>query len=143
MKVPHDRKHLEHLLGGLRGLPPALSAEGDLGDLLPCAETVVDRATPKTLLPEACVSSAAEIRLQMATSLPRGFVDREVRRGREGRSDAAQREAAPAVRTQVRAISLRRGLCVLAILGQRAWSPRFESSDSRRARMGRLFLPGY
>ncbi len=34
MKVPHDREHLEHLLGSLRGLPPVLSAEGDLGDLL-------------------------------------------------------------------------------------------------------------
>ncbi len=78
MKVPHDRKHLEHLLGSLQGLPPVLSAESDLGDLLSGTEAVVDGATPKALLPEACVNAAAEVRLQIGTSLPGVFLDREV-----------------------------------------------------------------
>src|SRR5665648_748184 len=109
MEIPDDGKHLEHQLCGVRGVPPALSAESDLGDPLPRAEAVVHRATPKTRLPEACVSSATEIRLQVRTRLPGGFVDREVRRGREGRSDAAQREAARAVSAQVGSISVRTG----------------------------------
>lgn len=81
MEVPHDRKHLEHLFGGSRGLPPVLSAEGDLADLLPRAEAVVDGATLKTLLPEACVNAAAEVRLQIGTGLPGVLFDREVCRG--------------------------------------------------------------
>ena len=81
MEVPHDREHLEHLLCSLRGPPPVLSAEGDLGDLLPRAEAVVHGATPKALLPEACVNAAAEVRVQMRTSLPGFFSDREFCRG--------------------------------------------------------------
>ncbi len=81
MEVPHDREHLEHLLCGSRGPPPVQSAKGDLGNLLPRAEAVVDGATPKALLPEACVNAAAEVRLQMGTSLPGVFRDREVCRG--------------------------------------------------------------
>jgi hypothetical protein len=143
MEVPHDRKDFEHLLCGSRGLPPVLPAVSNLGDLLPRAEAVIDGATPETLLPEACVNSAAEVRLQMGTSVPCGFVDREVRRGREGRGDAAQGETARAVSAQVKAISLRRGLCVLALLRQCAWSPWIESSDSRRAQvLDSLFLRG-
>ncbi len=78
MEVSHDCEHLEHLLCGLRGQPPILSAEGDLRDLLPRAEAVVNGATPKALLPEACVNAAAKVRLQMRTSLPGVFIDREV-----------------------------------------------------------------
>lgn len=78
MEIPHDREHLEHLLCGSRGMPPVLSTEGDLGDLLPGAEAVVHGATSKALLPEACVNAAAEVRLQMGTSLPGVFRDREV-----------------------------------------------------------------
>ena len=81
MKVAHDREHREHLLCGSRSLPPVLSAEGDLGDLLSRAEAVVHGATPKALLSEACVNAAAEVRLQMRTSLPGVFIDREVDRG--------------------------------------------------------------
>ncbi len=81
MEVLHNREHLEYLLCGSRGPPPVLSAEGDLGDLLPGAEAVVNGATPKALLPEACVNAAAEARLQMGTSLPGVFRDREVCRG--------------------------------------------------------------
>jgi hypothetical protein len=78
METAHDREDLEHLLGGLRGQPPVLSAEGDLGDLLPGAKAVVNGATPKTLRPEACVNTAAEVRLQIGTSLPGVFIDRKV-----------------------------------------------------------------
>ena len=78
MEDPHDWKHLEHLLCSLRGPPPVSSCEGDLGDPLPCAEAVVDGATPKTLLSEACVNAAAEVRLQIGTSLAGVFRDREV-----------------------------------------------------------------
>jgi hypothetical protein len=81
MEVPHDREHLEHLLCCSRGPPPVLSPEGDLGDLLSRAKAVVSGATPKALLPEACVNAAAEVRLQMRTSLPGVFIDREVCRG--------------------------------------------------------------
>lgn len=97
MEVPHDGEHLEHLLGGLGRPPPVLSAEGDLGGLLPCAEAVVDRAALKALLPQAGVDAAAEVRLKVGASLSGGFVDREISRGREGRHDAAQSEAALAV----------------------------------------------
>jgi hypothetical protein len=61
MEVPHDGEHLEHQLSGLRGTPPVLSTEGDLGDLLPGAEAVVNGATPKALLPEVCVNAAAKV----------------------------------------------------------------------------------
>lgn len=81
MKVAHDREHREHLLCGTRGVPPVLSAEGDLGDLLSRAEAVVNGATAKALLPEACVNAAAEVRLQMRTSLSGVFGEREVGRG--------------------------------------------------------------
>lgn len=63
MEGPHDWKHLEHLLCRLRGLPPVSSSEGDLGNLLPRAEAVIDGTPPKTLLPETCVNAAAEVRL--------------------------------------------------------------------------------
>ncbi|HEX6478592.1 MAG TPA: hypothetical protein VF043_07090, partial [Ktedonobacteraceae bacterium] len=59
-------------------LPPVSSCEGDLGNLLPCTEAVVDGAPSKALLPEACVNAAAEVRLQMVTSLAGLFRDREV-----------------------------------------------------------------
>ncbi len=81
MEVPHDREHREHLLCGSRSLPPVLSAEGDLGDLLPRTEAIVNGATPKALLPEAGVNAAVEVWLQMRTSLPGVFIDREVGRG--------------------------------------------------------------
>jgi hypothetical protein len=44
-----------------------------------------------------CVNAAAKVCLQMRTSLPSVFIDREVCRGREGRRDTAQREAVLAV----------------------------------------------
>jgi hypothetical protein len=81
MELPHDREHLEHLLSDLRGPSPVLSAEGDLGDLLPCAEAVVNGATRKSLLPEVFVNSAAEIRFQIGTGMSGAFIDREVCRG--------------------------------------------------------------
>src|SRR5438067_1242785 len=93
MEVPHNRKHLEHLLGRSRGLPPVSSGEGDLGNLLPCPEAVVDGATPKALLPEACVNAAAEVRLQIGASLSSVFRDREVCRDGERRRNTAQGEA--------------------------------------------------
>ena len=52
MEVPHDWKHLEHLLCRPRDAPPVLSAKCDLGDLLPRSEAIVNGATPKALLPE-------------------------------------------------------------------------------------------
>ncbi len=78
MEIPHNRKHLEHLLCRLRSLPPVQAAEGLLRDLLPCAEAVVDGATPKALLPEASVNAAAEVRLQVGASVASIFCDREV-----------------------------------------------------------------
>jgi len=89
VEVPHNRVHLEHLLGALCDLPPVLPTEGDLGDLMTCAEAVVDGATPKALLPQAVVNTAAEVRLQVGTGLSGGFVDREVCRGQDGRRDTA------------------------------------------------------
>jgi hypothetical protein len=97
MEDPHDREHLEHLLCSSRGVPPILSAEGHLGDLLPGAEAVVHAAPPKALLPQACVNATAEVRLQMGTSLPGVFRNGEVCRGGEGRRDTAQGEAALAI----------------------------------------------
>ena len=81
MEVPHDREHCEHLLCGLRCLPPVLSAEDDLRDLLPGTEAVVHGATPKALLPQMGVNATAKVRLQMRTRLSSVFRDREVGRG--------------------------------------------------------------
>ena len=78
MEIPHDREHVEHLLCGVRGPSPVLSTEGDLGDLLSCAEAVVDSAAPETLLPQACMNGASEVGLQMWTSMPGGLGDCEV-----------------------------------------------------------------
>lgn len=97
MKVPHYREYREHLLRGSRSPPPVLSAEGDLGNLLSRAKAIVYGATSKALLSEACVDVASEVRLQMRTSLPGVFIDREVDRGREGWHDTAQCEAVLAV----------------------------------------------
>jgi hypothetical protein len=58
-----------------------LSAEGDLGDLLARAETVVNGATSKALLPEVGMNVAAKVWLQMRTGLLGVFIDREVCRG--------------------------------------------------------------
>lgn len=104
MQVPHDRESREHLLGDSRVLPPVLTAEGDLRDLLPRPETVIDGATSKTLLSQSGVYAAARVRLQVGTGVPGGLVDRKVRRDREGRNDAAQPEAARAVSPQADAI---------------------------------------
>ncbi len=97
MEVAHDWKHLKHLLCNSRGLLPVLSSEGDLRNLLPCAEAVVDGTSSKALLPEACVNAAAEVRLQIETSLACVFRDREVCRDGERWCDTAQREASLAV----------------------------------------------
>src|SRR5262245_32867113 len=97
MEGPHDRKHREHLLGRCRVLPPVTSCEGDLGNLLPGTEAVVDGTPPKALLPEACMNAAAEVQLQMGTSLAGLFRDREICRGGERRRHTAQGEASLAV----------------------------------------------
>jgi hypothetical protein len=81
MKISHDREHREHLRCSSRGLPPILPAEGDLGDLLPGTEAIIDGTTPKAPLSEARVNAAMEVRLQIGTSLPSVFIDREVYRG--------------------------------------------------------------
>jgi hypothetical protein len=97
MKLPHDREHLEHLLRGSWGLLPVVSTEGDLGNLLPRAEAVINSATSKAPLPEAFVNAAAEVRLQVEAWLTGVFVDREVCRSCEGQRDTAQAEAVLAV----------------------------------------------
>src|SRR5947209_7684848 len=97
MEVPHDWKHLEHLLCRLRVLPPVSSCEGALRNLLPCTETVIDGATPKTQRSEACVNAAAKVWLQIGTRLASVFRDREVCRDRERRRNTAQGEASLAV----------------------------------------------
>lgn len=126
MEGPHDWKHLEYLLCSSRGLPPVSSSEGDLGNLLPCAEAVVDGATPKALLPEAWMNAAAEVRLQMETSLADVFRDREVCRDGECRRNTAQGEASLTVSSEVEATSFRGGLCMFVFLRQRcnllSWS---------------------
>ena len=78
MELPHDREHLEHLLCGPWDLSPVVSAEGDLGNLLPCAEAVINRTTSKAPLPEVGVNAAAEVRLQVWAGLAGVFIDREV-----------------------------------------------------------------
>ena len=78
MEIPHDREHLEHLLCGSRDAPPIMSAEGDLGDLLPGTEAVVNGATSKALLPEMGVNAAAKVSLHIRTGLPGIFIDREI-----------------------------------------------------------------
>ncbi len=81
MQVPHDREHFKHLPGSSRGLPPVMSTKDDLGDLLSSTKAVVNSATSKALLPEAGVNAAAEVRLQIGTSLSGVFIDRKIHRG--------------------------------------------------------------
>src|SRR6266536_1051714 len=109
VELPHDRERLEHPRRGVRGTPPVLPAEGDLGDLLAGAEAVVGGAAWEAPLPETLMDAAAEVGLQVRTGLPGGLVDGEIRRGGEGRRDTAQPEAAFAVGSQVAAAPVRVG----------------------------------
>ncbi len=84
MEVSHNREHGEHLLGRSRILPPVLPTKNDLRYLLPGTEAIINAATSKALLSEACVNAAAKVHLQIGTSLPGVFIDREVHRSREG-----------------------------------------------------------
>ena len=104
VELPHDGKHSEHLPGQAWLPPPVPPAEGHLGDLLPRAEAVIDRAAREPLRPEAIVNGAAEVPPQVGACLPGALVDGEIGRGREGRRDTAQPEAAPAVRAQPRTV---------------------------------------
>ncbi|GHO70926.1 hypothetical protein KSC_098180 [Ktedonobacter sp. SOSP1-52] len=81
MQVSHDREDREHLPGTLGSLSPILATEGNLGDLLPGAEAVIDGATPEALLSEARMDAAAKVRLQIGTGLPSVFIDCEIYRG--------------------------------------------------------------
>ena len=78
MEISHDREYLKHLFCCLWGLPPVLSAKGDLGDLLSRTEAVVNSATSKALLPEMGMNAATEVWLQVRASLPGAFIDREI-----------------------------------------------------------------
>src|SRR6266542_3353692 len=109
VELPHDRERLEHPRRGVRGTPPVLPAEGDLGDLLAGAEAVVGGAAWEAPLPETLMDAAAEVGLQIRAGLPGGLVDGEIRRGGEGRRDTAQPEAAFAVGSQVAAAPVRVG----------------------------------
>src|SRR5262245_297699 len=61
MELPHDGEHLKHPLRGSWRPPPVLTAERDLGDLLPSTEAVVSGATRKAPLPEGLMDTAAEV----------------------------------------------------------------------------------
>src|SRR5258708_1469984 len=100
MEGSHAGEDGEHLLRGVWVVPPILSAEGDLGYLLPGAEAVVDGAAAKAPQPEGGVNAAAEVCPQIETRLTGRLGEREVRRGREGRRDTAERAAAVAIRAQ-------------------------------------------
>src|SRR5258708_40253937 len=98
MKGPHTGEDGEHLLRGVWVPPPILSAEGDLGYLLPGAEAVVDGAAAKAPQPEGGVKAAAEVCPQIRTRLTGRLGEREVRRGREGWRYTTERDAAVASR---------------------------------------------
>jgi hypothetical protein len=55
MQAAHDREHSEHQrrawLAARGGAPPVLAAEGDLRDLLPGAEAVIDGTAAEAALP--------------------------------------------------------------------------------------------
>jgi hypothetical protein len=118
MELPHDREYLEHLLRGFWGLPPVVSAEGDLGNLLPRAEAVINSAASKAQLPEAFVNAAAEVRLEVVAGLAGSFVDREVYRSCEGQRDTAQAEAVLAVSSQTEATPVGNKSWIYVILRQ-------------------------
>ena len=80
MQIPHDREDGEHLLACVRGPTPVLPAEGDLADLLACAEAVIDGATPEAELSQARMNAAAVVGLQVWTRRPGRLADREVGR---------------------------------------------------------------
>lgn len=103
MKLPHDRKHLEHELRGLRGSTPVSSAERYLRYLLTGAEAVINRAAPKTPLSQAVVDTAAVIGLQIRTGAPGILIDCEVSRCCIRQRNAAQAEAVLAIALQTQA----------------------------------------
>src|SRR5258707_14374398 len=83
--------------------PPVPPAEGDLGDLLAGAQAVERGAAGESARPQPVVDGAAEVGAQVRAWLAGCLVDREVRGGRERGRDAAQREAALAIRPQLKA----------------------------------------
>jgi hypothetical protein len=97
MEGSHEREYGEHLGGEVRGSPPVLSAEGDLGDLLPSAEAIVHGAPAKALRAKLRMDAAAEVGSQMGARLACLLREREVGGDGEGRRDAAQGEAVRAV----------------------------------------------
>jgi hypothetical protein len=100
MKLPHDREHREHLRCRLRVLAPVPPTEGDLGNLLARAKTVIRGATRETVAPESAMDATPEVCSQMGTGMPGRLVDREIGRRRERWRNAAQPETAPAVSPQ-------------------------------------------
>lgn len=100
MKLPHDRKYLEHLLRGFRGLSPISAIIGKLGNLLSGAEAIVNGAASKTALSKAVVNAATEVLSQIVAGLSGILIHCEVYRSREGQRDATQAEAALAVGSQ-------------------------------------------
>src|SRR3954470_1603737 len=97
VQLPEDRQRREHLLPGL--VPPALP--GAARNLLPGAETVVNRAARETLGAQRAVDRAAEGRAQARAGFAGGLIDREARRLAERQRAAAEAEGATAVGAQV------------------------------------------
>jgi hypothetical protein len=99
----HNLEGGEHRVAYLRRRIPVTSAEVPLDDTLAGPETVIDGAAREATVTKLGVDRTAEVRCQVGTRAVRRLVEREVRRGREGRYDAAQAGAGGAVRAQVAA----------------------------------------
>jgi hypothetical protein len=89
--------HLEHLRRDPGVRPPIPTSIGHLGDRLPGAEAVVDRAPREALVPQPVVNGAPDVRLEIRAGVPGVLVEGKVGRRRERRRNAAQREAPRAV----------------------------------------------
>jgi hypothetical protein len=102
VQLSHNAQDVEYWLCDPRGPAPVLSAEGDLGNFLPCAETIEHRAARKPALPQMGVDIASEVRLQVWAGLARRFVDSKFRGlGKRGR-DTAQANTVFTIRSEVR-----------------------------------------
>ena len=125
VELPHDREDVEHALRRAGRLPPVHAWQRCLGDVLSGAEAVEGHAPGHALLPQPVVDPAAGIRSQVPARDPGRLVEREVRGGREDLGDAAQTQAAAAVRAQLETAI---GRCTL--VRQTDHAPRFAVPSS-------------
>ena len=101
VQLAHHREHGAHL-AEVAAVAPGDTGVGHLRDLLAGTEALKDGAPGPAVLAQGGVDAAAVVAEQVEARSAAGLVDAEARVGGEGEQDAAQGEAARAVRPQGR-----------------------------------------